>query len=183
MQSLANQELDKSYNPKQAQMAEQLSRSPIGIQLTTDGWKRKGVNSDNKMLNFIATLPDGGREFLKVTDTEGSSMAAEQTRDLIDAQVVDVAGKLQDEDKILGVISDGEAAVRKALRYLEERYPLQVNMADRSGESAGVLDHSSSDILHLLFGRLLMPLLYLLFISTLCRHIASTCCSRTCGST
>lgn len=129
MQTLANRELDKSYNAKKQEIAQQLSNQPIGVQIATDGWKKKGVNDSNKLLKFIAALPDGGSSFLGVEDTKGLPMTGEEIMRFIDIQINKLVEMLQDIDKVLGIISDGEAAVRLALRLLEEKYPRLVNMA------------------------------------------------------
>ena len=62
--------LDKKYAEAIKQVDEKLAKQPIGVQIGTDGWKRKNVNENQKIQNFIANFPDGGTQFLNAHDTE-----------------------------------------------------------------------------------------------------------------
>jgi hypothetical protein len=66
--------LNKKYDSAVQDVTKRLHEQSIGVQLGTDGWKRKNVNNGQKLLNFIANFPDGGTSFLGVTNTGGASM-------------------------------------------------------------------------------------------------------------
>ena len=59
LQKLAGPVLDKIYNKTTKQVDEKLAKQTIGVQIGTDGWKRKNVNEAQKIQNFIANFPDG----------------------------------------------------------------------------------------------------------------------------
>ncbi|DBA92461.1 TPA: hypothetical protein ACH3X1_002694 [Trebouxia sp. C0004] len=51
-QTLISKYLDRKYEEKQQDLNQNLQQQSIGVQLGTDGWKRKHVNEGQKLLNF-----------------------------------------------------------------------------------------------------------------------------------
>ena len=70
LQMLAGPVLDKKYDATIKEVDNKLAKQPIGVQIGTDGWKRKNVNDTQKIQNFIANFPDGSTQFLTAHDTE-----------------------------------------------------------------------------------------------------------------
>ena len=62
--------LDKKYAATIKQVDDKLVKQTIGVQVGTDGWKRKNVNEAQKIQNFIANFPDGSTQFLTAHDTD-----------------------------------------------------------------------------------------------------------------
>ncbi len=72
LQRLAGPLLDNRYAETVKQVDDRLAKQSIGVQMATDGWKRKNVNEAQKIQNFIANFPDGGTQFLTAYNTEVS---------------------------------------------------------------------------------------------------------------
>lgn len=62
--------LDKKYAETMKVIDDKLAKQPIGVQIGTDGWKRKNVNEAQKIQNFIGNFPDGSTQFLTAHNTE-----------------------------------------------------------------------------------------------------------------
>ena len=128
MQTLISKHLDRRYEEKQQDLNQNLQRQSIGVQLGTDGWKRKHVNEGQKLLNFIANYPDGGTAFLAFADTGGAVMDHLEFQRIMKEQISSLSERLGSVEKVLGCITDREAAVQKAFRMLEAEYPWMVNL-------------------------------------------------------
>ena len=72
LQRLAGPLLDSRYTETVKQVDDRLAKQSIGVQMATDGWKRKNVNEAQKIQIFIANFPDGGTQFLTAHNTEVS---------------------------------------------------------------------------------------------------------------
>ena len=59
LQRLAGPLLDKKYAETVQKVDNNLAKQAIGVQLGTNGWKRKNVNEAQKIQNFIVNFPDG----------------------------------------------------------------------------------------------------------------------------
>lgn len=128
MQTLISKHLDRRYEEKQQDLNQNLQQQSIGVQLGTDGWKRKHVNEGQKLLNFIANYPNGGTAFLAFADTHGAVMDHLEFLRIMKAQISSLAERLGSVEKVLGCITDREAAVQKAFKMLEDEYPWMVNL-------------------------------------------------------
>lgn len=128
MQTLISKHLDRRYEEKQQSLNQNLQQQSIGVQLGTDGWKRKHVNEGQKLLNFIANYPDGGTAFLAFADTKGAVMDHLEFLRIMKEQISSLAERLGSVEKVLGCITDREAAVQKAFRMLEAEYHWMVNL-------------------------------------------------------
>ena len=58
--------LEKKYEDGLEELNKKLRKQAIGVQMGTDGWKRKNVNEAQKLRDFLALYPDGGSDFLGV---------------------------------------------------------------------------------------------------------------------
>ncbi|KAL3150367.1 hypothetical protein ABBQ32_000206 [Trebouxia sp. C0010 RCD-2024] len=67
---LAGPLLDNRYAETVKQVDDRLAKQSVGVQMATDGWKRKNVNEAQKIQNFIANVADGGTQFLIAYSTE-----------------------------------------------------------------------------------------------------------------
>ncbi|KAL3146402.1 hypothetical protein ABBQ32_003084 [Trebouxia sp. C0010 RCD-2024] len=67
---LAGPLLESRYAETVKQVDDRLAKQSIGVQMGTDGWKRKNVSEAQKIQNFIANFPDGGTQFLTAHNTE-----------------------------------------------------------------------------------------------------------------
>ncbi|KAL0023253.1 hypothetical protein WJX77_000286 [Trebouxia sp. C0004] len=105
-----------------------LERQPIGVQLATDGWKRKNVNEAQKVQNFMANFPDGGSSFLTAHGTDGCTMDNHEYERILTEQIVALGERLGSINKVLGCITDREAAVQLAFDRLETKYHWLVNL-------------------------------------------------------
>ena len=72
LQRLAGPLLDSRYAETVQQVDDRLPKQSIGVQMATDGWKRKNVTEAHKIHNFIANFPDGGTQFLTAHNTDVS---------------------------------------------------------------------------------------------------------------
>lgn len=70
LQRLADPVLDKKYAATIKQFDDKLVKQTIGVQIGTDGQKRKSVNKAQKIQNFLANFADGNIQFLSAHDTE-----------------------------------------------------------------------------------------------------------------
>lgn len=55
MQTLISKHLDRRYEEKQPDLNQNLQQQSIGLQLGTDGSKRKHINEGQKLLNFAVS--------------------------------------------------------------------------------------------------------------------------------
>jgi len=88
MQRLAGPVLDSKYAKTITDVDALLKKQPIGVQLATDGWKRKNVNEAQKVQNFIANFPDGGSSFLTAHGTDGCTMDNHEYERILTEQIV-----------------------------------------------------------------------------------------------
>jgi len=128
LQTLVSTTLNNKYDSAVQDVTKRLHEQGIGVQLGTDGWKRKNVNNGQKLLNFIANFPDGGTSFLGVTDTEGASMGHLEFLRIMKEQIIALGERLGALNKVLGCITDREAAVQKAFQMLETEFHWMVNL-------------------------------------------------------
>lgn len=120
--------LDKKYAETVGSVDQVLKKQPIGVQLATDGWKRKNVNEGQKIQNFIANFPDGGSSFLSAHNTDGACMDNVEYERILTEQIVALGERLGSIEKVLGCITDREAAVQLAFNRLEDKYHWLVNL-------------------------------------------------------
>ena len=128
LQTLISKHLDRRYVEKQLEVEERLKQQTIGVQLGTDGWKRKHVNDGQKLLNFIANFPTGGTAFLGFADTQGAVMDHQEFLRITNQEITSLDEKLGSVEKVLGCITDREAAVQVAFRMLEDEHHWMVNL-------------------------------------------------------
>jgi len=128
LQTLVSTTLNTKYDSAVQDVTKRLHEQGIGVQLGTDGWKRKNVNNGQKLLNFIANFPDGGTSFLGVTDTQGASMDHLEFLRIMKEQIIALGERLGALSKVLGCITDREAAVQKAFHMLETEFHWMVNL-------------------------------------------------------
>lgn len=133
MQTLAGKALDTKYKATVEELNEKLGQQQIGVQIGTDGWKRKNVNHAQKIQNFVACFPDGGTAFLGVVNTNGVSMDNAEYERILTIQIESLGQRIGSVDKVLGCITDREAAVQLAFSRLEQKYPHLVNLVCQVG--------------------------------------------------
>ncbi|DBA98678.1 TPA: hypothetical protein ACH3X1_014457 [Trebouxia sp. C0004] len=102
MHTLISKHLDRRYEEKQQDLNQNLQQQSIGVQLGTDGWKRKHVNEGQKLLNFIANYLDGGTAFLAFADTEGAVMDHLDFLRIMKEQISSLSERLGSVEKMLG---------------------------------------------------------------------------------
>lgn len=93
--------LDSKYAKTIADVDALLKRQPIGVQLATDGWKRKNVNEAQKVQNFIANFPDGDSSFLTAHGTDGCTMDNHEYERILTEQIVALGERLGSINKVL----------------------------------------------------------------------------------
>lgn len=164
-QRLAGPVLDSKYAKTIADVDALLKRQPIGVQLATDGWKRKNVNEAQKVQNFIANFPDGGSSFLTAHGTDGCTMDNHEYERILTEQIVALGERLGSINKVLGCITDREAAIQLAFDRLETKYHWLVNLVCQV--SLGWCRHAAMSV-----G---------CSKRVQCRLMASVCSSKTCS--
>ena len=133
MQTLAGKALNTKYEATVEDLNTKLQRQQIGVQIGTDGWKRKNVNHAQKIQNFVACFPDSGTAFLGVVNTNGVSMDNTEYERILTIQIESLGKRIGSVDKVLGCITDREAAVQLAFSRLEQKYPHKVNLVSHVG--------------------------------------------------
>lgn len=120
--------LESKYAETVGKVDALLKKQTIGVQLATDGWKRKNVNEAQKVQNFIANFPDGGSSFLTAHGTDGCAMDNVEYERILTEQIELLGGRLGSITKVLGCITDREAAVQLAFDRLEKKYHWIINL-------------------------------------------------------
>ena len=128
LQTLSGPMLTKKYDDTVASLNNRLEKEKIGVQLAIDGWKRKNVNNGIKLQNNMANFPDGGSAFLEVDSTDGAVMNHLQYFETLKAHVIALGERSKDIHKVLGIITDREAAVQKAFGMLAQEYHWLINL-------------------------------------------------------
>ena len=106
MQTLAGKALNTKYEATVEDLNTKLQRQQIGVQIGTDGWKRKNVNHAQKIQNFVACFPDSGTAFLGVVNTNGVSMDNTEYERILTIQIESLGKRIGSVDKVLGCITD-----------------------------------------------------------------------------
>lgn len=120
---LAGPYLEKEYKAVQARAKELLSSGVY--QLSTDCWKKNNVDDKRKLVGFTANVEFKKSMLVDIARVEDEKRAtAEYLRELLERVICNVGSP----KKCTGIISDREAAIQKALKNLEEKYPWMVNI-------------------------------------------------------
>jgi len=89
------------------------------VSIAVDCWKRRGVNDGNKVIGMCINLPDGGSTFADWVATQGESITAA----VLKGALLGVIEQLGGEDKVAGIVQDGESAGVRAGKDIEAEYP------------------------------------------------------------
>jgi hypothetical protein len=119
---VAGTHLNAAFETVEKELKELLSTGYY--QISTDCWKKNNVNDKQKLIGFNANHSKGKTALIDVARVSGESLTAKYLMEAID-KVIQEQG---DPKKCLGVISDREASVQKALRDLEAKYPWMINL-------------------------------------------------------
>lgn len=121
---VSNTKLDRVYNEAKSEIVNLLESNGGYFQLASDGWRSKYVENSEKLLNFLALLPDGGAVFLGIERTKGEVLDTDALADFLmngalkAVEGADIEAKQQLRERMLGVVMDGEAVNHSALRKL-----------------------------------------------------------------
>ena len=140
-QWVAGSHLNSSYAAVEAEMKSLLATG--FYQLSTDCWKKNNVNDKQKLIGFTANHSEGRTMLVDIACVEnGDSVTGDYLMAMIEKAILN----LGDVKKCIGVISDREAAVQKALRNLEEKYPWMINLPCQAhGLNLAVKDLQKAD--------------------------------------
>ena len=116
MQALTTTTLDREYQAAYQELCDRLKQADIGVQQAMDGWKKRHVSSGDKLLNYCINWASSASAFQAIQNVAvAGSLTGETIAELIEPHLIKLDEMLGGMEKVLGVISDGEAAVRKAL--------------------------------------------------------------------
>lgn len=120
---VAGAHLNAAFGTVEAELKELLKSGHY--QLSTDCWKKNNVNDKQKLIGFNVNHSNGKSALIDVGRVvSGESVTGNYLMEAIDKVIIEQG----DPKKCLGVISDREASVQKALRDLEVKYPWMINL-------------------------------------------------------
>jgi hypothetical protein len=120
---VAGNHLNAAFDTVEKDLKEMLSTGYY--QLSTDCWKKNNVNDKQKLIGFNANHSNGRTALVDVARVKGGdSLTGKYLMEAIEKVILEQG----DPEQCLGVISDREASVQKALRDLEVKYPWMINL-------------------------------------------------------
>lgn len=146
LQTLAGPMLTAMYDGLVNSLNAKLMKETVGVQLATDGWKRKNVNNGIKLQNYMVNFADDPSQFLEVDSTDGEKLDHVQYYHILKAHVIALGERMQSIQKVLGIITDKESAVQKAFGMLEKEYHWLMNLVCQvHADAAAALDKCVAD--------------------------------------
>eukprot|EP00245_Coleochaete_scutata_P016555 TRINITY_DN776_c0_g2_i1.p1 TRINITY_DN776_c0_g2~~TRINITY_DN776_c0_g2_i1.p1 ORF type:complete len:775 (-),score=150.13 TRINITY_DN776_c0_g2_i1:187-2511(-) len=128
---LATERLEHRYVQTKQAVDQKIAEARF-FQLVTNGWSDCDPGEGPRLISVAVNLSSGATIFRKVMNPETFPLTSEFIQERLDSALLELVSGEQGYDRCVGIITDGDAALRSALQRLSDSYPQMVNVTCQS---------------------------------------------------